>query len=461
MKKITLLCIAAFAFVSASKASNKLLAYAMQNTNSSNCEFFFRDSFYNLGYTPTSFFWDFGDSSTASIQNPTHQYAVNRTYVVTHIVSNGSNSDTDIFNMVVSCSQNLPLNADFSYNFNDTVPNYLYHFNNTSVGNYTSSYWDFGDGNYSTLTHPSHHFNGNTQQTYTVKLVVSNSTKSDTITKNITTYLYDSCKVFKAYFIANRDSNCMKMNFFKVSHYSATTHYWDFGDGSTSTSVNPSHTYAAIGYYDVKLKITKGACKDSIVEPTRVTCRTCFSVTAIIDLQVDSTNPSKAKLINTSSGPVASHFWDFGDGSTSTANAPTHTYTSPGKIRLKYICTDTGTCSDTAYIDFEIDSLGNIKRGTVNFTLQVIDKTKTSSIKTTQKLAITLGIYPNPASNNIQLSNTGNNDLKVSIFDHQGKLLRQLSLPSKSAEGIDLSTWTSGIYLIQTDTGQTLKFIKE
>ncbi|WP_223668734.1 PKD domain-containing protein [Kangiella shandongensis] len=37
---------------------------------------------------------------------------------------------------------------------------------------------------------------------------------------------------------------------------SITSHHWDFGDGNTSSTVNPSHTYAASGNYNVTLTVT-------------------------------------------------------------------------------------------------------------------------------------------------------------------------------------------------------------
>ena len=39
---------------------------------------------------------------------------------------------------------------------------------------------------------------------------------------------------------------------------------WDFGDGSTSQDVNPSHTYSSSGPYLVTLKLSVNNCKDSV-----------------------------------------------------------------------------------------------------------------------------------------------------------------------------------------------------
>ena len=36
------------------------------------------------------------------------------------------------------------------------------------------------------------------------------------------------------------------------------TYAWDFGDGTTSTAANPTHTYAAAGSYTVRLTVSDG-----------------------------------------------------------------------------------------------------------------------------------------------------------------------------------------------------------
>ena len=50
-----------------------------------------------------------------------------------------------------------------------------------------------------------------------------------------------------------------------------TQYSWDFGDGTTSTQQNPSHTYTALGVYDVKLVgINSAGCKDSLIKPAYI-----------------------------------------------------------------------------------------------------------------------------------------------------------------------------------------------
>jgi PKD repeat protein len=392
-----------------------------------------------------------------------HTYAQNRTYTVRHIVSNGSNSDTAIIYLAVNCSSNLPLKADFQFNILDTVPSRDVTFRNTSQGTFTNSYWDFGDGNISSQKSPTHIYSSFVTTTYNVTLLIVNTATNqrDSITKTITLYQYDSCKVFKAYFTAYSDSNCMTMKFNNYSHYSATNFVWDFGNGYSSTSMNPSHTYSSIGYYTVKMKASNGQCADSQTQTIRVTCRTCFSVTASIALDVDSTNPSKAKLYNYSYGVVNSHFWDFGDGNTSTAAAPTHVYTSPGQIQLMYVVRDTASCYDTAYLNFEIDSMGNIKRGKISFTLEIIDRTNSTSVKTLKSITQTLKLYPNPSHSLLNISNTSDAELTITIYNSIGQSCGQLSLPSHSTTTINTESWSTGLHLLKDSRGGLHKVMKE
>lgn len=458
-KKITIAIFFVLVSFTSLKALNNSIAFVYQQ---SGCNFQFRDSSQNVGYTPTSFFWDFGDSTTSASQHASHTYYSNRTYTVRHIISNGSKSDTAIISLIVSCQTNLPLKADFDFSILDTVPSRDVTFRNMTQGTYTSSVWDFGDANYSTQNSPTHIYSTYLTTTFNVSLLVinSNTNQRDSITKTITIYKYDSCKVFRAYFTANTDTNCLKVNFANYSHYSATNFVWDFGNGATSSSMNPSYTYTSKGSYTVKLKASNSNCADSQTQVIDVSCRTCYTVTAKIVLDVDSANPSKAKLYNYSYGIVNSHFWDFGDGNTSTSAAPTHVYTSPGKIRLMYVVRDTATCYDTAYLNFEIDSLGNIKRAKVSFTLEVIDRTNTTSVKAIATAIKSLSLYPNPVQHQLSIKNISDADLVLSVFNHLGQLITQFEVAANSSSTLNTESWSSGIYLIKDSSGGVYKVVK-
>src|SRR6267143_2246795 len=116
-----------------------------------------------------------------------------------------------------------------------------------------------------------------------------------------------------------------------------TSWVWSFGDGTTSTSRNPSHLYASAGRYTVSLAVTTAVGYNTmrqadyiVVSDTNVIPPTArFSGTprgGPAPLVVQFTDESTS-----GSSPIASRTWSFGAGATSTAQSPSHTYTAPGR----------------------------------------------------------------------------------------------------------------------------------
>ncbi|MEM9897115.1 MAG: PKD domain-containing protein [Bacteroidota bacterium] len=113
--------------------------------------------------------------------------------------------------------------------------------------NATSYSWDFGDGNTSTDLDPINTFPG--QGTYTVTLTVSDALEQTA------TYSEDIVIVQPP---ASADFNFVAAGLtvdFTDNSIFAVSYSWDFGDGNTSTDMNPTHTYLASGAYDVTLTI--------------------------------------------------------------------------------------------------------------------------------------------------------------------------------------------------------------
>ena len=106
---------------------------------------------------------------------------------------------------------------------------------------------------------------------------------------------------------------------------------WNFGDGTTSTEENPTHTYAEPGEYDVCLTIhADGGCFDEKCESNievGLGGADCF---ANFDYEFDGATFFFASNTDPGPGDVDSYMWTFGDGSISDAENPTHTYAEPG-----------------------------------------------------------------------------------------------------------------------------------
>jgi beta propeller repeat protein len=105
---------------------------------------------------------------------------------------------------------------------------------------------------------------------------------------------------------------------------------WQFGDGGTSTSQHPSHTYAQPGTYTVSLRVTYPGGQFRDVQKTGYitvfeALKPSFTANAWAGYQ-----PFPVQFTDLTTGGPTSWLWDFGDGGTSTAQHPSHTYTSPG-----------------------------------------------------------------------------------------------------------------------------------
>ena len=111
---------------------------------------------------------------------------------------------------------------------------------------------------------------------------------------------------------------------------SISAYSWTFGDGSTSTIQNPSHTYAAAGTYTVAFTVTdnQGA-TNSVSHTVTVTSGNQPPVAGF----TSSCSGRTCNFLSTSSDPdgsIATYSWTFGDGGTSTLQNPSHTYAVGG-----------------------------------------------------------------------------------------------------------------------------------
>jgi len=139
--------------------------------------------------------------------------------------------------------------------------------------------------------------------------------------------------------------------YFNNNSTGASTYVWTFGDGSANgTLQNPNHVYST-GNYDITLVATSNnGCSDTItntnlihVIPTPIAGFT-ISPDPTYPVRFDLTQ-SNFTFTNTSQNADA-YLWLFGDGDTSHAFEPTHTYTDTGHFTVTLIAYNV-YCSDT------------------------------------------------------------------------------------------------------------------
>ncbi|MCB0515420.1 MAG: PKD domain-containing protein [Chitinophagales bacterium] len=208
--------------------------------------------------------------------------------------------------------------------------------------------WDFGDGTTSaTQQNPPHVYSA--PGTYTVCVsIVTNTGCTDDYCEDIVIPGTTTCTAAFSASISDLSVT------FSDSSEGANTWSWNFGDGITSTQQNPTHTFSASGTYNVCLTITgDNACTDqtcssiSVVAPA--SCMADFLVSAS-DLAVTFSDNSEG---------ANAWSWNFGDGTTSTQQNPTHTYASGGAYNVCLTISGSNGCSDQTCVMISVSQQTN------------------------------------------------------------------------------------------------------
>ena len=130
------------------------------------------------------------------------------------------------------------------------------------------------------------------------------------------------------------DDSTLSVQFTDQSTGDPTAWLWSFGDGSTSSEQNPSHTYAAADVYDVTLQASNAGGTGSVTLQVTVGSAPVADFTFVTGVSVSPSPPCAESLFvqftDQSTGDPTSWSWDFGDGESSTEQNPEHCYASAG-----------------------------------------------------------------------------------------------------------------------------------
>jgi len=217
--------------------------------------------------------------------------------------------------------------------------------------------WNFGDGSTATTANPSHSFT--TAGTYTVTLTVTDDgTPALNSTDTITIIVTDANQAPTAVATSDITSGEVSLAVQFTGDTSTDpdngdvlTYTWDFGDGSTATTANPSHTFTTAGTYTVTLTVTDDGTPalnstdtiaiivtDANQAPTAVASSDVTSGEASLNVQFTGDTSSDPDTAD-----VLTFAWDFGDGSTATTANPAHTFINAGTYDVTLTVTDDGT----------------------------------------------------------------------------------------------------------------------
>ncbi|MCB0846575.1 MAG: PKD domain-containing protein, partial [Bacteroidetes bacterium] len=192
-------------------------------------------TFSDLSSVADSVMYDFGDGTFSTDPNPTHTYTAAGTYTVCQIAYNECENDTVCVAVTITCTASEAgfgvTSVELTATFSDS----------SSVAD--SVLYDFGDGNTSTDPNPTHTYAA--AGTYTVCQITYNVCANDTVCEEIVITCTEPTAAFAANVFNGLDVT------FADSSANADSVLYDFGDGTTSSEADPTHTYPASGIYTV------------------------------------------------------------------------------------------------------------------------------------------------------------------------------------------------------------------
>lgn len=285
--------------------------------------------------------WNFGDGGTAVTPDPHHTYTQSGVYMACLTIT-GPNGCQDTWCDSVWVGITPPCNAFFSFTVNPAT--YLVEFTDLSSGNPTTWMWSFGDGTGSSLQNPTHIFPG--PGTYPVTLTISCSGCTSTYNMTITIGGSTGCD---ASWLGIQDSVATNSYHFFSTSTGIIYHYlWNFGDGTTDSTMNPYHTFAQQGVYLVCLTIYGPNCQDISCDSVYVGTNPnpCMNY---ISFSVQGNIVHFIGLATGGNGPYT-YLWSFGDGTTGTTHDPSHTYSQPGTYTITLTTTDATGCVFTSTV---------------------------------------------------------------------------------------------------------------
>ncbi len=196
--------------------------------------------------------WDFGNGNTfQGIDPPSVTYLGSGPYTVNINAVDNSTGCTQSLTLENAISESNPINFEFERRENCGIPE-LY-FTDVSDGAPDNITWDFGDGNVSMLASPIHEYATFGCYTVTLTRTIGSCVKSlsrEVCVDELTAPIINAS-------IGNQTGCTLPhQSTFNATQNNNFEYFWEFGDGSTSTLSNPSHSYDSYGNYSVILTVT-------------------------------------------------------------------------------------------------------------------------------------------------------------------------------------------------------------
>jgi PKD repeat protein len=353
--------------------------------------------------------WNFWDGTSAGAGTPvTHTFSAAATYNVCLTATNSCGANIACTMTTVTCT--TPPTSAFTISGTGASRSFTY--TGTTAG-LDSVTWTYGDAATGTGLTPGH--------TYAAPGIY-----------NVCATAHTNCGIATMCHTVNIACTAAPIAAFTFSgtgaaisfNYTGTTAAldsvrWDFGDGGTSTSLAPGHTYIATGTYHVCVTAYTSCGINTICHDVTITC-----VATITASFTDTGNAVHGFAYTGTTTGLDSVVWNFGDSHSDTGIIRIHTYASSDTYHVCVIvytdCGNDTVCKDVIVLhsaDVTDISLADIK------------------------------VYPNPATN--ELSITGiQRSTGYRILTITGITLQQGTL-QQGTNTVLLKQTAPGIYVLE------------
>lgn len=370
----------------------------------------------------SNYVWNFGDNTVTTTEvNPSHTYTVANTYKVKLVAT----SDMGCKDSITKPVEIFPKPVA-NFTTSNVCKKIAAVFTNTSFinGGGIVNSWNFGDGQLSTLTSPTHTYTvaGN----YNIRLItVSSHSCSDTVIKSIRIHEQPDLAINTANVCLTKTSSFTQSINPTVLNYKLN---WDFGNGDVATGNNPTYVYPVPGTYTVTASITTDS--GCVTNATKV--NTVYPLSKPLFTVNNTCDTDSVIIENQSSVSTGSmtYFWDFGNSTNSVAANPRLKYATAGNYFIKLLVTTDKGCKDslskpiTIYdspvtgFDFkntcdgkpvEFKNTSTVKSGTITTNNWSFGDNSNSTLQNPTKLYQHFGTYP------VTLQTTSSNGCKSSV----------------------------------------------
>lgn len=200
------------------------------------------------GNVPDSWFWEFGDGTSSTLQNPLHTYADTGYYTVCLTIADSSSMCTNTYCEEVFTGYPPPPSECESYFISYNMYGLTVEFEGYTISQYeTEYYWEFGDGVSATGQFVSHTYSF--PGIYLTSLQTIDATGCTYLT-NMEVWvdtLNQGCGTYFSYeqidSLTFTFTGIVYLNNGMTYPDSSTVYTWDFGDGTTGTGQTITHTF--------------------------------------------------------------------------------------------------------------------------------------------------------------------------------------------------------------------------